>query len=64
MVVFAYQRLFTKTDRNGELRTDYSENIEELLVHYRREKKHQYFKNFLFFRGELAPIDEVKLVEI
>ena len=62
--IYVYRRVFLTLQGDEEERVDYSPNIEELLVHYRREKQHEYFKEFSFYKGELEPIAEISIRDI
>jgi hypothetical protein len=64
MNIYAYKRTFFNPKAEEESRIDYSENIEELIVHYRRERNHSYFKDFVFLGGKLEPIAEFTLKDI
>ena len=65
MIIYAYQRTFTKYNgQEDEIRTDYSRNIEDLIAYYRQEKGKYYYSSFAFFKGELQPLMEIKIEEI
>ena len=64
MIVYAYQRTFRKFDGKDETRIDFSQNIEELIAYYRKEKSSPHYINFAFLKGDLLEIMEIKIGEI
>lgn len=65
MTIYAYRRTFIKPESTEtEERIDYSPNLEELLLIYRREKDLWYFQAREFLKGELMPFAEFKISEL
>lgn len=66
MTIYAYRRTFIRAESPAEPeeRIDYSPNLEELLLIYRREKDLWYFQDRVILKGELLPIAEFKITDL